>query len=177
MAITKSKTWSDDEVLNATDLNQGYDEIIDAINGLLDSESLTAIVKASIIGAIYPIGSIYTSTLATNPGTTLGVGTWEAFGTGRVMVGFDSGQTEFNTVLKTGGAKTHTLTTNEMPAHKHFLRGRLAATSGGYQETAGYGNSASGYTLNGIPIENNGGGAAHNNLQPYIVVYSWKRIV
>jgi len=56
--------------------------------------------------AAYPVGSIYLSTNGTNPATTLGFGTWSAFGAGRVPVGFDSGQTEFDTDEETGGAKT-----------------------------------------------------------------------
>ena len=58
---------------------------------------------------MYPVGSIYISVTNTNPGTIFG-GTWVAFGTGRTLVGIDTSQTEFNTVQKTGGEKTHTLT-------------------------------------------------------------------
>jgi microcystin-dependent protein len=38
---------------------------------------------------------------------------------GRVPVGLDSGQTEFDAMGETGGAKTHTLTSTEMPSHTH----------------------------------------------------------
>lgn len=55
---------------------------------------------------IYPVGCIYTSTNSTNPATSLGFGTWSAFGAGRVPVGFDSGDTDFDTDEETGGAKT-----------------------------------------------------------------------
>ena len=58
---------------------------------------------------MYPVGSIYISVTNTNPGTIFG-GPWVAFGTGRTLVGIDTSQTEFNTVEKTGGEKTHTLT-------------------------------------------------------------------
>jgi hypothetical protein len=78
-----------------------------------------------LIDAIYPVGSIYISTSSTNPGTTFNRGTWEAFATGRTLVGIDTSQSEFNTVEETGGAKTHTLTINEIPAHTHGI------TSGG----------------------------------------------
>ena len=60
------------------------------------------------ISACWPIGSIFMSAVATNPATLLGFGTWAAFGTGRIPVGFDSGQTEFDTLGETGGAKTAT---------------------------------------------------------------------
>lgn len=74
--------------------------------------------QAAFLLAAFPVGSIYITTSSTNPGTFLG-GTWAAFGAGRVPVGFDSGQTEFDTDEETGGAKTHTLTTAEMPSHTH----------------------------------------------------------
>lgn len=57
--------------------------------------------------------------VATNPGTLLGVGTWVAFGQGRMLVGLDSGDTDYDTVEETGGAKTVTLITSQMPSHSH----------------------------------------------------------
>ena len=136
-------------------------------------------VTAATINALaYPVGSIYTSVVATNPATLLGVGTWAAFGAGKVMVGIDSGDTDFDTVEETGGTKTHTLTTDEIPAHNH------SASAGGSGTDSGNGNYSNGgaalynstsYTWNNITIGNTGGGQAHNNLQPYIVVYMWKR--
>jgi microcystin-dependent protein len=69
--------------------------------------------------AAWPVGSIYESVLATNPATLLGVGTWTAHGAGRVTVAIDASQTEFDTVDETGGAKTVTLVTAELPIHNH----------------------------------------------------------
>lgn len=69
---------------------------------------------------IYPVGSIYLSTNNTNPGTFWG-GTWVAWGSGRVPVGVNTGDSNFNTVEKTGGESTHTLSVNEMPSHKHQI--------------------------------------------------------
>jgi len=120
-----------------------------------------------IINAVYPVGSIYTSVVATNPGTLFGIGTWVAFGAGRVMVGLDTLQTEFDLVEEIGGTKTHTLTIAEMPAHTHLnARSDLSSTSGIDYNIPGDTAGASGST---------GGSGAHNNLQPYIVVYMWKR--
>lgn len=64
------------------------------------------ITIASLIGLIYPVGSIYTSTASTDPATLFGVGTWAAFGAGKVLVGLDSGDTDFDVAEETGGAKT-----------------------------------------------------------------------
>lgn len=55
---------------------------------------------------VYPVGCIYTTIVSTNPATVFGFGTWSAFGAGRVLVGLDSGNTAFDTVEETGGAKT-----------------------------------------------------------------------
>jgi microcystin-dependent protein len=143
-----------------------------------------------IIDAIYPIGSIYTNaSVSTNPGTLLGYGTWAAFGAGKVMVGLDSGQTEFDTLEETGGAKTHTLSSGEMPSHTHtqdahsHTLNRIEVKSN--QNFTGTGNNplndagaATGYASTSSVAatnQNTGGGGAHNNLQPYIVVYMWKR--
>lgn len=126
----------------------------------------------SILKKVYPVGCIYFSTNSTNPATSLGFGTWSAFGAGRVPVGYDSGQTEFDTDEETGGAKTHTLTTAEMPSHTHAETYGTAA--GGVVTIAAAGATSGSGTSSNNTIAT-GGGGAHNNLQPYIVVRMWKR--
>ncbi len=135
--------------------------------------SKSVVDAAALFGAIlYPVGSIYTSVVATNPNTLFGFGTWTAFGAGRVPVGLDAGQTEFDTVEETGGAKTHTLSANEMPAHQHGARVVTSATQFG---TGANRMDYDGGQDNEAYISSRGGGIAHNNLQPYIVVYMFKR--
>lgn len=120
-----------------------------------------------LASALYPVGSIYiNASVSTNPGTLLGFGTWAAYGAGRVIVGLDSGQTEFDTLNETGGAKTHTLTEAEMPAHVHSM-----GITSGDQDGSGSNGAIDGTRNTG----STGGGGAHNNLQPYIVAYMWKR--
>ena len=127
-----------------------------------------------ILDRIYPVGSIYMSaTLSTTTqvANALG-GTWEAFGAGRVPVGVDTTQTEFNTVLKTGGEKTHTLTIAEMPSHKHDLRKYMnSGTDTGW--VLDNVNMKYGWTAE--DVASTGGGQSHNNLQPYITCYMYKR--
>ena len=151
------------------------------ITGIRNLTVTGTITNSSIISLsdVYPVGSIYINASdGTNPGTLLGFGTWVAFGAGRVPVGIDAGQTEFDTAEETGGAKTHTLTFSEMPSHTHNL--------GSKDSTAGDGGAFNeefiedpADTTNGpnVTSSSTGGGSAHNNLQPYIVVYMWKRTV
>ena len=54
----------------------------------------------------FPVGSVFMAVVSTNPATLLGYGTWAAIGAGRVLVGLDSGDTDFDTAEETGGAKT-----------------------------------------------------------------------
>ncbi|MCA9340449.1 MAG: hypothetical protein KDA17_06035, partial [Candidatus Saccharibacteria bacterium] len=93
-------------------------------SSLASQQSIKAYVDAAITtakAALYPVGCIYTNVTGTNPGTELGFGTWAAFGAGRVPVGYDSGDTDFDTAEETGGSKTHTLTASPsgLPAHNH----------------------------------------------------------
>lgn len=74
----------------------------------------------SIIDKIYPIGSIYMSISPTNPEETIG-GAWVPWGQGKVPVGVDTSDSDFNSVEKTGGEKRHTLINNEIPNHFHVL--------------------------------------------------------
>ncbi|GAB3125945.1 Gp37-like protein [Glaciibacter psychrotolerans] len=104
-------------------------------------------------------------------GTTYGVGNGSTTfnlpnHNGRVGVGYDGGQTEFNAMGKTGGAKTHQLTAAEMPSHAHGITAYFEGTTGGLQ-TVRRSDNASG---SGTPLTTTSAGnnAAHNNLQPYI---------
>lgn len=63
---------------------------------------------------LYPIGSIYMSIQDTNPSVFFG-GTWERIAKGKTLVGVDESDTDFNASSKTGGEKTHTLSSSELP--------------------------------------------------------------
>ena len=137
-------------------------------SGQVSFTTLTS-VTATIANA-YPVGSIYMNcSNATNPGTLLGFGTWESFGAGRVLVGLDSSDTDFDTAEETGGAKTHQLSISELPAHTHNV---TMSTSDTDNNNLSEGNTSGTSTFT---TSSTGGDQAHNNLQPYIVVYMWKR--
>lgn len=131
--------------------------------------SAISAIPAVDLSSVYPVGSVYiNAAVSTNPATLLGFGTWTAFGAGRVMVGLDAGQTEFDTLEETGGAKTHTLTVDEIPAHTHSVP-NSGSQNNSFDSGTTVGNDVTGTS------GSTGGGSAHNNLQPYIVVYMWKR--
>src|SRR5690606_4211067 len=106
---------------------------------------------------IYPVGSIYINAEDdTNPATLLGFGTWEAFGSGRVPVGIDSEDEDFNTAGKTGGSK-------EMQEHDHRVD---SAVIGGGSNTA-IGRTGDGGVVSGhsVGITTNAGTGDSGNLQ------------
>lgn len=160
----------------------------------------TAYVKnnvVEIIKKVYPVGSIYMSTVSTNPATLFGFGTWEAMPAGRVLLaqGKSSWGTTYN-AGSTGGEATHKLTVGEMPAHSHKATTNtignhthpipLYTVSGGgpaggpkYDPNNVINNGTSGSSGNHshtVTINNSGNNQPHNNLQPYIVVYMWQRV-
>ncbi len=170
------------------------------VYGMLLKEYIQQFAKT-----MYPVGSIYMSVSSTNPSTYFG-GTWVAWGSGRVPVGINTSDSNFNTVEKTGGASSVTLTASQIPSHTHTFTGSSTTTSsaGGHTHNIGRdtdgGSGSSRYTVHKAGASgaqgtsptssagahthtltpkgknaNTGGGGAHNNLQPYIVCYMWKR--
>ena len=138
--------------------------------------SAISAIPAVDLSSVYPVGSVYiNAAVSTNPATLLGFGTWTAFGAGRVMVGLDAGQAEFNTLGQTGGTKTHTLTVNEIPSHSHTTVVNLYNPDTSNNTPAVSNSANNSGTFDPITDGATGGGQAHNNLQPYIVVYMWKR--
>ena len=98
-----------------------------------------------------------------------------------MLVGRDTSDSDFNTILKTGGEKKHTLSVEEMPSHDHTLYVRVCsdALEGGHYTDSMINNCRStGFWSNDYnsAVLDTGGSQAHNNLQPYIVVYRWRRI-
>lgn len=133
---------------------------------------------------VYPVGSIYIGTTNANPSTFIG-GEWEAYGEGRTLVGAGTG-TDVNSVERTfgandvGGEYEHTLTVPEMPSHSHDIdnkKGIYGVTYDGYYCPAAT-NGTWGWAQpsSTMEIDATGGSQPHNNIQPYIVTYMWKRI-
>ena len=161
---------------------------VDGVTSSIQSQLDTLETNAVSISDVYPVGSIYmNASSSTNPATLLGFGTWASFGAGRVLVGIDSADTDFDTAEETGGSKTHTLTEAELPAHHHKLiadadSNSALTTSNQVARRDLTGSHDQEYDLHGTATAATlgkssevGSGSAHNNVQPYIVVYMWKR--
>jgi hypothetical protein len=126
---------------------------------------------------IYPIGSIYISTSPTfNPQSTWG-GVWTSIAEGRCLIGAND---EYP-LGSTGGEKTHTLLENELPKIEGNAIGVAtynSSRSGHFKVTkenpcninAGSGTNDLSNMYFGF-----GDNLPHNNMQPYLAVYMWKR--
>lgn len=132
----------------------------------------------SFFNLVYPVGSIYMSVNPTNPSELFPRTAWAEWGKGRVPVGVDTSQAEFNKVDKTGGSKSVTLTTDQMPRHTHNVPKPewYGVTS---EPDTGFGllrtKNPTKDGSDGFVSASAGGGNAHSNLQPYITCYMWVR--
>lgn len=142
----------------------------------------------------FPVGSVKLTWDAVNPGTRLG-GTWVQFSQGRVLIGQGTGSDGSTSMTfgaaATGGEYKHKLSESEMPAHSHWLSGDANHTAhsfawGGagknvWLNTLAAPGNGSGNVANTVQNEwnhttNTGGNGLHNNVQPYQVIYAWRRI-
>ena len=121
----------------------------------------------TVFDMVYPVGSVYVSVNSTSPATLFG-GTWVQIKDKFLLSAGDTYKAG-----ATGGEATHVLTVDEMPRHNHSLDNLNASGSTTpymtvqAQEKKGYGGNAQTFFT--------GGGQAHNNMPPYIVVYIWQR--
>lgn len=153
---------------------------------------------ADMLKKAYPVGSVYTSTVSTNPATLFGFGTWEALPAGRVLLAQGTASWGTYNAGSEGGEATHTLSLNEIPSHGHtgstntvgnhqheVQSGYGSGNVVGIQSNSIYkGNTPASYGLyttgsgshtHSVTINATGGGQSHNNMQPYLAVYMWKR--
>ena len=150
-------------------------------------------VYDAIFDIVYPIGSVYISVNNVSPQTFLG-GTWVSIGSGKTLIGVDTNDSDFNTVEKTGGSKTKTLITDNLPAHAHsvgenyihsqnngitngdFINYAASSSLGGWGIAGTTNNKGTSRLV--IPAHNTnntGSGTAFNVVNPYFTVYMWKR--
>ena len=127
-------------------------------------------LEQNYLNYMYPVGSIYISVGSTSPAVLFG-GTWEQIEDRFLLA---KGST-YTTLEATGGEATHTLTTQEIPSHDHTFNDTTSMVSEQLQNGTAVRlediclGSTTGYT------SSTGGGQAHNNMPPYLVVNVWKR--
>lgn len=145
--------------------------------------SAVALSDLTILTAldIYPIGAIYLSVVSTDPSTYFG-GTWVRVGEGRMLVGhsttdstFEASSNDFST-QNTGGATSKTLSVSEMPAHSHHLL-KYSFSDGNDFGGAATGNDNISNDPDTQNLETNsvGSGASFSLMNPYLVVFMWRR--
>lgn len=119
---------------------------------------------AQVLAAVYPVGCIYQSEDPTNPATVFGFGTWTALGAGRVLVGYDAADTDFNAARKTVGAKA---------VASAGTVGSIAASGTAAVKIGTSTSSAAASThTHAAPSFT---GTATSVVQPAIVCYRWER--
>lgn len=192
---------------NATTLQIGGTSITSTAEELNHCDGVTSNIQTQfdalntldeIKNAIYPVGCIFTTVndYADSDAVVAAIGgtTWVRFGAGRVPVGYDSTNTNFDTVEETGGSAdainvshTHTASTDTQGSHQHTTgTGRSASTAGstvsyfsglqgGASGTALSTTDAKGSHSHTVTVDSAGSSGTDANLQPYIVVYMWKR--
>lgn len=154
-----------------TQLNDDVTKLMGAFTSVTD-------LTKQLFLLMHRVGDIIFSTSDENPSTIYG-GTWVAWGKGQVPVGVDTSDSDFNTVEKTGGEKEHTLTVDEMPSHSHIQTWNgnimVGGGSGGESTNGSYLNEGGNGIYPATLTNNVGNSHSHNNLQPYITCYMWKR--
>lgn len=174
---------------NGTDTSFAQAVLTTDVTGTLPlANGGTGVTSLAALGNLfYPVGSIYTSTVATNPGTSLGFGTWAQFGAGRMMMGaggsFGPGTTGGSNDA-TLPAHTHTATSTDS-GHTHESRRNGTPTSGfvsnGFAANSYDGNNnapiptTTGFASITTTVDVTGSSGTNANLPPYIVVYMWQR--
>jgi hypothetical protein len=145
----------------------------------------TAFVKNVLETYIYPVGSIYMNmAVATNPGTLLGFGTWVAYATGQVLVGYEASGT-FDLLDESLGAEAPTSgsTAADLAAHTHTVSISSTVDTGNNENQASGGRpymrvgSDNGGLTATTASSGSGGGHTHttSTLQPSVTVHMWKR--
>jgi hypothetical protein len=154
-----------------------------AANNNTNQIATTAFVTAAL-ALVYPVGAIFSSTSSSSPATSLGFGTWVAFGAGRVLVGNGGG---FSAGATGGSADavvvshTHTATVTDAGHAHNYIKTTRQGASGplenGGEWDAVQSTVASDSATTGISVANSTSGVSgtNANLPPYIVVYMWTR--
>lgn len=181
MSFSKINYKDNETIITADNLNDIQDAILEGYqpDGTIEAADFA---PNAIVEAVYPIGSIYMSVNDISPAMQFG-GTWEQIKDRFILA---AGNSYIAGAI--GGEATHTLTINKMPSHNHSksdddnlalngINGKIgrAKVATGTSTCAFTSSDVNGLTYGGNTAST-GGGAAHNNMPPYLVAYMWKRI-
>lgn len=144
------------------------------VGGLIEALKLPAMAGVSLGGTVlldllHPVGSIFQSTDSTSPAELFG-GTWEQVKDVFLLAAGDS-----HAAGSTGGEETHTLTKAELPDHNHTLKYTGQSVTEGVNAIRLYQAASNQYNAYSGGQSSNCGGQAHNNMPPYLAVYTWRR--
>lgn len=142
-----------------------------------------------LVDFCFPVGSVIDNQLEDfDPNETYPGSTWERYAQGKIPIGVDENDSDFDTAGKTGGTKSESLTAAQLASHGHTFSGTtgsaavLAGNENGdvkfsQTSTAGWGikNAVHSHSFSGTTA-NAGNGQPHNNMPPYIAVYMWVRV-
>jgi microcystin-dependent protein len=165
--VTKTVTWG-----QPTFAYEVAGTLADPV-GSYKSFAVTAVPASHLICNGQAVSRITYARLFAKIGTTWGAGDGSTTFNlpdrrGKVGVGLDASDPDFNALTDTGGAKTHQLTANEMPSHTHAHARYASATA--FDPTGGnnfVSADSGGSNMANLNSTASGGNAAHNNLQPY----------
>lgn len=185
-----------DQLMNEMVVSMRIDEngqMLYKTRGNVESNAGPIIAPTAVLEQTWPVGSIYIGITPENPATTIGVGTWVRYGKGTVLVSQSDTDSEFQSVNQTGGSKTTTLAVTNLPSHYHtmpnhrheytFTFSQAGASAGPMQRVLNMNaGSAMEFDRSGNTSADGGGNTSSvgsatpiNNMQPYTVVYVWKR--
>lgn len=184
VAFTADQSLGGNKLTNVEDPTSDQDS---ATKAYVDDRetAITAAYSAAISAAItaaksalHPVGSVYITIVATNPSTLLGFGTWSQIAQGRALFGQSGSDADFDTAEETGGSKTKNL----QHTHTGTYTGTAAANPSADHSVTDDGSndrdvSANGHThtVSVSGTSDNGGSTTQDVLNPYFVVYVWKR--
>ena len=180
-------SYNDSEIKAGLGFEQGVAKIhkdlkvVAEFSGGTNPKDVVTHEQLTLLLQTFKVGSVYTTTVDENPNTTFGYGVWERFAEGRALVGFS---TSISSSIpewvkmqgKVFGEYEHTLLETEMPRHTHPIGEGSIFPEGGADKVYASGDDKTSVADSYSTSKPTGGGLPHNNVQPSIVVYFWKRI-
>lgn len=176
----------DNEIIDQNAMwKQDYDEHgeVAALGGLSSyiNQQVLSVTRTDVLQAVYPVGSIYFSTSESNPEFLFGFGAWISWGAGRIPVGVDATQPQYNNAENTGGSNSVTITKTNLPhvrigvqrdGEHNVVRG---SGNGSGTANTGISSNASAYHPNTLSTDYLGDSTPLDITPPYITCYMWKR--